>query len=159
VRKRLGNTALTVVACVATLAQASITSADAMANGLSPVAAPDLSISQFSFVGTKSIRVHVVNAGGTASPPCILRLTLRKINGVPAGRVTEIKLPPLAPGKDKWLVLNANSILPNNVALATTTFKLNADATSIVPESDESNNEVWHNLSVPTSKNRNQAAP
>ena len=94
----------------------------------------------------KSVRVHVVNSGGAASPLCILRLTVRKINGIPVGRVTEVKLPPLASGKDKWLVINAASILPTNVSLEATTFKLNADATSIVTESDEANNEVWHNL-------------
>ena len=145
-KKRLGNMVLTAVACVSTLAQTSNTSAAAMANYVSTAAAPDLSISEFFFVSTKSVRVHVVNAGGTASPPCILRLTVRKINGVPAGRVTEVKLPPLTPGKDKWLVLSASGILPNNVSLASTTFKLNADATSVVPESNEANNEVWHNL-------------
>lgn len=111
-------------------------------------AAPDLRIHDIVFPADneKLVRVHVINAGGVASPLCILRLTVRKINGVPAGRVAEIKLPPLAPGKDKWLVINANSVLPNNISLESTTFKLNADATSIVGESDEANNEVWHNL-------------
>ncbi len=120
------------------------------ANGkvIAMAAAPDLRIHDIVFPADneKLVRVHVINAGGVASPLCILRLTVRKINGVPAGRVAEIKLPPLAPGKDKWLVINANSVLPNNISLASTTFKLNADATSIVTESDEANNEVWHNL-------------
>lgn len=120
------------------------------ANGkaIAMAAAADLRIHDIVFPADseKLVRVHVINAGGVASPLCILRLTVRKINGVPAGRVAEIKLPPLAPGKDKWLVINANSVLPNNISLASTTFKLNADATSIVTESDEANNEVWHNL-------------
>lgn len=107
----------------------------------------DLLIREFVFpIGDKSIRVRIVNAGGAASTLCILRLTVRKIQGVPAGRVVEIKLPRLAAGEAKWLVVNAASVLPKNVSLESTTFKLNADATSIVTESDEANNEVWHNL-------------
>lgn len=121
--------------------------ADAIKKGESPAKA-DLLIREFVFPqeSGKAVRVHIVNAGGVASALCILRLTVRKINGVPVGRVVEIKLPPLAPGKDTWLVIGASNILPNNVTLASTTFKLNADATSIVTESDEANNEVWHKL-------------
>lgn len=111
-------------------------------------AQPDLRIKQFVFspANDKAMKVHVVNSGNAPSGLCILRLTVRKINGVPVGRVTEVKLPPLAAGKHKWLVINAKSILPNNISLESTTFKLNADANSIVAESDENNNEVWHNL-------------
>ena len=111
-------------------------------------AQPDLRIKEFLFspANDKAMKVHVVNTGNAASGLCILRLTVRKINGVPVGRVKEIKLPPLAAGKDKWLVIDAKSILPNNISLESTTFKLNADATSIVAESDEANNELWHNL-------------
>jgi len=107
----------------------------------------DLLIREFVFPADgKAVRVYVVNAGGAASAVCILRLTVRKIKGVPAGSVVEIKLPALAAGKARWFVVNAASVLPNNVALESTTFKLNADATSIVTESDEANNEVWHKL-------------
>jgi hypothetical protein len=108
---------------------------------------PDLTIEKFLFPPTndKALRVRVVNSGNAASTPCVLRLTVRKINGVAVGRVTEIKLLPIPPGKDKWVVINAKSILPNNVSLEATTFKLNADATETVAESDEANNEIWHN--------------
>ena len=111
-------------------------------------AQPDLRIKQFLFspANDKAMKIHIVNSGNAPSQLCILRLTVRKINGVPVGRVTEVKLPPLAPGKDTWLVINAKSILPNNISLESTTFKLNADANSVVAESDEANNEVWHNL-------------
>jgi len=71
---------------------------------------------------------------------------LSKINGVSVRRVTEIKLPPMPSGRDKWIVVDARKILPLNVSLEATTFKLSADATSIVTESNEANNEVWHNL-------------
>ena len=108
----------------------------------------DLLIREFVFPADndKAVRVRIVNGGNVASALCVLRLTVRKINGVPVGRVVEIKLPPLAPGKDTWLVIGASNILPHKVTLASTTFKLNADATSIVTESDEANNEAWHKL-------------
>ena len=113
----------------------------------SKAAQPDLSIEKFLFPPTsdKALRVHVVNTGNAASTQCVLRLTVRQINAVAVGRVAEIKLPPIPPGKDKWVVIDAKSILPNNVSLESTTFKLNADAAETVAESDEANNEMWHN--------------
>lgn len=112
------------------------------------VAQPDLRVEQFLFPPTneKALRVRVVNGGGAASGVCVLRLTVRKINDVAVGRTTEIKLQPLGAGKEKWVVIDAKSILPANVALEATTFKLNVDATAVVAESDETNNEAWHNL-------------
>jgi hypothetical protein len=109
---------------------------------------PDLKIAQFLFPPTddKALRVHVSNAGGGNAGACVLRLTVRKINGVAVGRVTEIPVPGIAAGTDTWLLIHADSILPKNVALKDTTFKLNIDATGVVNESDETNNEVWHNL-------------
>jgi CARDB len=111
-------------------------------------AQPELRVEQFLFPPTndKALRVRVVNGGGAASGLCVLRLTVRKINDVAVGRVTEIKFQPLGAGKERWVVVDAKSILPVNVALTATTFKLNVDATEVVAESDESNNEAWHNL-------------
>ena len=108
----------------------------------------DLRVEQFLFPPTneKALRVRVANGGGAASGVCVLRLTVRKINDVAVGRVTEVKLQPLGAGKEKWVVIDARSILPANVALEATTFKLNVDATEVVAESDETNNEAWHNL-------------
>lgn len=151
IRKRIAETVLLgVVTGVVVPAQlrALVPNNDVNANDKHETPAKaDLLVREFVFpTGDKSIRVRVVNAGGTASALCVLRLTVRKINGIPAGRVTEVKLPPLAAGKDIWLVINAKSILPINVSLESTTFKLNADATSIVTESNEGNNEVWHKL-------------
>lgn len=122
--------------------------AQTLANPKRAAAQPDLSIKEFSFPPTndKALRVNVINSGNKASAPSILRLTVRKINGVAVGRTTEIKIPALPAGKDKWVVIDAKSILPNNVALESTTFKLNADAGQTVAESDEDNNEKWHNL-------------
>ena len=112
------------------------------------MAQPDLKITQFLFPPTndKGLRVNVANIGGANAGACILRLTVRKINGVAVGRVTEIPVPAIAAGTNTWLVIHADKILPKNVALKDTTFKLNVDATGTVAESDESNNEVWHNL-------------
>lgn len=108
---------------------------------------PDLSIRQFLFPPTndKALRVHVVNTGQAASAACRLLLTVRKINGVAVGRTIHVNVPALAAGADDWLHIDVKSILPNNVSLQSTTFRLNVDATEIVAESNEANNEVWHN--------------
>lgn len=108
---------------------------------------PDLMIKQFLFPPTdeKVLRAQVMNQGSAASKACRLFLTIRKIDGTPAGRRTHVNIPALAPGKTVWLVVDAKGILPVSLSLEATTFKLNADATGIVAESDETNNEVWHN--------------
>ncbi|HEV8368626.1 MAG TPA: CARDB domain-containing protein [Pyrinomonadaceae bacterium] len=108
---------------------------------------PDLMIKQFLFPPTndKAVRVQVLNQGNATSVECRLILTIRKINGTAAGRQTHVPIPTLAPGKTVWLVVDTKGILPLNISLAATTFKLNADATGIVAESDENNNEVNHN--------------
>jgi len=128
------------------------------------MAKPDLRIKQFLFPPTndKALRVHLVNTGQAPSGACRLFLTVRKINGVAVGRKTHVNVPALSAGADVWLVISATSILPNNVSLQSTTFKLNVDATDIVAESDESNNEVWHNLSavaVPTTAETSDTQP
>lgn len=108
---------------------------------------PDLMIEGFWFVkNTKTVRVLIKNSGAVPSKICVLRLTVRKINGTAVGRVIEIKIPAIGPGKHQSFFINADSILPNNVALKDTTFKINVDASKVVSESNESNNEVWHNL-------------
>ena len=107
---------------------------------------PDLRVEEFVFAGDKALRVRVANVGSAGAGPCILSLTVRKINGVAVGRTTEVKLPAIAAGKERWVAVNAKGILPNNVALESTTFRLNADATEVVAESKEDNNESWHNL-------------
>ena len=111
-------------------------------------ALPDLKVNQFLFPPStdKALRVRVENSGNALAGPSILRLTVRKIDGTPVGRATEIKIPAILPGKEKWVVIKVHSILPVNVALEDTTFKLNVDAGGAIVESSESNNEVWHNL-------------
>lgn len=116
--------------------------------GRRPLVQPDLIVKEFQFPPTndKALRVHVVNQGNGPAGPCRLLLIVRKINGVAVGRQTHLNVPALAAGQDKWLVIDAKNILPNNVALESTTFRLNVDGTTIVLESNENNNEVWHNL-------------
>lgn len=110
------------------------------------LAQPDLSIRQFLFPPTndKALRVRVVNTGQGPSAACRLVLTVRKINGVAVGRTTHVNVPALAAGASDWLLIDAKSILPNNVSLQSTTFRLNVDATELIAESNEANNEVWH---------------
>jgi hypothetical protein len=93
----------------------------------------------------KFVLVHVMNAGNAATTPCRLMLTVRKINGIPANRQKVATVPALEPDKDTWVLIDASSILPNSVGLETTSFKLNVDATNLLHESNESNNEALHN--------------
>ncbi|HWN11175.1 MAG TPA: CARDB domain-containing protein [Pyrinomonadaceae bacterium] len=117
-------------------------------NKMARMAQSDLRIRQFLFPPTndKALRVHVVNTGQGPSAACRLILTVRKINGTAVGRRTHVNVPALAAGASDWLHIDVKSILPNNVSLQSTTFKLNVDGTEIVAEPDEGNNEVWHNL-------------
>lgn len=123
------------------------TDSGASADKKAALAQPDLSIRQFLFPPTndKALRVRVVNTGQAPSAACRLVLTVRKINGVAVGRTTYVNVPALAAGAADWLLIDAKSILPNNVSLQSTTFRLNVDATAIVSELNEANNEVWHN--------------
>lgn len=120
---------------------------DAPSDKKAALAQSDLSIRQFLFPPTndKALRVRVVNTGQGPSAACRLVLTVRKINGVSVGRTIQVNVPALAAGAADWLHIDAKSILPNNISLQSTTFRLNVDATEIVAESNESNNEIWHN--------------
>jgi len=108
---------------------------------------PDLFIRQYKFVPNhdKGLRVQVANYGQKASQPCRLLLTIRKINGTPVGRKMYATIPAIQQGKTDWIAFDTTSILPKNVSLRDTTFKLMADATKVVHESNENNNETWHN--------------
>ena len=110
---------------------------------------PDLRIRQYEFVGNnnKTLRVQVVNYGKAASAPCRLELAIRKINGVGVGRTTYETIPALEAGKGEWVVLNTSGILPAAISLKDTTFRLIADETGVVAESNEDNNQTWHNPS------------
>ncbi len=117
-------------------------------NKSAAMAQPDLEISQFLFPPTndKALRVRVDNTGAAPSGACRLILTVRKINGIAVGRQKVVTVAALAAGTGVWIHIDVKSILPNNVSLKSTTFKLNVDATEIVAESNEANNEKWHNL-------------
>lgn len=108
---------------------------------------PDLKISQYEFVTTndKRVRVLVANDGKAASAPCRLELAIRKINGSAVTRTAYETIPALKPGKEEWVTLSATGILPSAISLKDTTFRLIADETRIVAESNEDNNETWHN--------------
>ncbi|MCH7726868.1 MAG: hypothetical protein IH991_10355 [Planctomycetes bacterium] len=101
---------------------------------------------QVKLMNDKLMKVHVRNVGKAPSQNCRLRLTIRRINGVPVGRMKEFKVPPLAAGQGAWILVDATPLLPKNVALKDTTFRLDVDSTDIVNESKEKNNRKWHNL-------------
>lgn len=108
---------------------------------------PDLAIKQYEFVSTnnKSLRVQVANYGKAASGPCRLELSVRKINGAAATRTAFEMIPAIEPGKVEWVALSATGILQAAISLKDTTFRLRVDETGIVAESNEDNNEAWHN--------------
>ena len=108
---------------------------------------PDLTIKQYEFVSNndKRLRVLVANDGKAASAPCRLELAIRKINGSAVTRTAYETIPALKPGKEEWVTLSATGILPSAISLKDTTFRLIADETGIVAESNEDNNETWHN--------------
>lgn len=108
---------------------------------------PDLTIKQYEFVSTnnKGLRVQIANYGKAASRPCRLELAVRKINGVAVTRTASETVPAIEPGKVEWVTLNASGILQAAISLKDTTFRLIVDETNIVAESNEDNNEVWHN--------------
>jgi hypothetical protein len=109
---------------------------------------PDLIVrgNEFEFDGNKIVNVYVSNNGDAPSRRCILELTVRKIGSARVGRVTRAVIPAIQPGKYVKIPVDATKILPNDVNLKDTTFKVIADATKINAESNEGNNEKWHNL-------------
>lgn len=108
---------------------------------------PDLRIETYEFVSTndKSLRVLVANDGKAASKPCRLELAIRKVNGSAVTRTAFETIPGIEPGKEAWVTLSATGILQSAYSLKDTTFRLIADETGIVAESNEDNNEIWHN--------------
>jgi len=108
---------------------------------------PDLKITQYEFdsYDDKKLRVQVANEGKAASSACRLELAIRKINGSAVTRTAFEMIPALQPGKEEWVTLSATGILPSAISLKATTFRVTADETNIVAESNEDNNETWHN--------------
>lgn len=109
---------------------------------------PDLIVrgNEFEFDGNKAVNVYVSNNGDAPSKRCVLELTVRKIGGSSVGRVKTGRIPVIQPGQFVKIRVDATSILPNAVNLKDTTFKVIADSTNINAESNEGNNEKWHNL-------------
>ncbi|BDM77468.1 CARDB domain-containing protein [Acaryochloris marina] len=108
----------------------------------------DLKVRQYRFSrrSTKRIKIQVANVGLRAARPTVLRLTVRRIDGTPVGRMMKIKVPVINGRQTQWVSLNAAQILPKTVALKDTTFRIDVDSTNFVKESNEKNNTTWHNL-------------
>ncbi|MEO6392286.1 MAG: CARDB domain-containing protein [Pyrinomonadaceae bacterium] len=109
---------------------------------------PDLIVrgNEFEFDGNKIVNVYVSNNGDAPSGSCRLELTVRKIGTAAVGRKKVATIPAIQPGQYVKIPVDASGILPANVNLKDTTFKVIADSTHIVSESNETNNEKWHNL-------------
>lgn len=110
--------------------------------------AADLSVKQFSFDvrNNKNLKVEIINNGSAASSGCKLELTIRKINGSAVGRTTTVDIPAINAGETLKITVDASKILPKSVNLKDTTFKIIVDSANALSESNETNNEVWHNL-------------
>ncbi|HEY0319497.1 MAG TPA: CARDB domain-containing protein [Pyrinomonadaceae bacterium] len=108
---------------------------------------PDLIIKQYEFdsYNDKGLRVQVANRGKAASRPCRLEMSVRRINGTASTRTAYGRIPAIEPGREEWVTLNASGILQAAISLKDTTFRLTVDDTGIVAESNEDNNETWHN--------------
>jgi len=109
---------------------------------------PDLIVKEYQFTPTnnKGLRVNVANIGNSNAGACVLRLTIRKIKGTSVGRTMEMNVPAIPAGGNDWILLITDGILPKDVDIKDTTFRLNVDVTNAVNESKETNNEKWHNL-------------
>ncbi|HWN10517.1 MAG TPA: CARDB domain-containing protein [Pyrinomonadaceae bacterium] len=112
-----------------------------------PADLPDLKIRQYEFdtYNDKRLRVQIANDGKAASSACRLELAIRKIDGSAVTRTAFETIPALKSGKEEWVTLNATGILPSATRLKDTTFRVTVDETKIVAESNEDNNETWHN--------------
>ncbi len=106
--------------------------------------APDLKIAKYVFVKTnkQALRVYVQNQGNVSAGSNRLLLTIGKIDGISVKRKKVFTVPILESSKGVWLFINAKSLLPNDVAINSTVFKLNVDSTDVVSESIEGNNSV-----------------
>lgn len=107
---------------------------------------PDLRIRQFRFLPQKpqTLQVQIANYGKANAGTSVLRLTIRKIKGVSVSRSLNIKVAPIQKINAQWIVVDAASILPKDIALVDTTFRLYTDATKIVSELNEANNSKSH---------------
>lgn len=107
---------------------------------------PDLKIRDFQFPekAPQAIKVQIINQGNAIAKPSQLRLTVTRIKGVKVNRVVEMRLPAFKPSQSSSFLMNASDILPKNVDLKETTFRLKADATLMINESDESDNVAVH---------------
>ena len=107
---------------------------------------PDLKIKSVQFPGNapQQVKVQVINQGNAIAKPSKLRLTITQIKGAKVNRTIEVKLPTFKPYQSSSFLVDAGSILPNDIALKDTTFHLKADAALVVTESDEADNVASH---------------
>ncbi len=110
---------------------------------------PELNVESWEFGpdnGAKYVTVKLRNDGLANAQPSVLRLTVRRIDGVAVGRTVEVNVPAFVSQADYFVSVATASILPNAVQLKDTTFRLDVDATNTNVEYNETNNTSWHNL-------------
>ena len=109
---------------------------------------PDLRIENYTVLGGPSERVTVTvkNAGKIDVGPSALHLTVTIIDGMSVKRTVFINLPGINANMEHSTTFPTSAVLGDDVAIADTTFRLDADATDTVFEINEANNTSWHNL-------------
>jgi hypothetical protein len=108
---------------------------------------PDLTIKNFRFSpnAPQNVSIRVLNQGNGIAKPSKMKLVVRKINGTPVGREIEVNVPVFQPSESKNITIDASSILPGNVQLKDTSFRVDVDSSQLVKEVDETNNRMTHN--------------
>lgn len=97
---------------------------------------PDLTVRDIKIVKGKSIRVVIRNLGTKASTPCVL--SIKVFNGILSDVLysTRMNVPAILPHSKKTLFFNTRGR-----PLEGNSIKAVVDATNVVTESDEDNNE------------------
>ncbi len=109
---------------------------------------PDLRIENYAVLGGpgEQVTVSVKNAGKVDVGPSALHLTVTIIDGMSVKRTVFINLPGISANAEHSTTFPTSAVLGDGVAIADTTFRIDADATDTVFEINEANNTVWHNL-------------
>ena len=97
---------------------------------------PDLIVKEIKIVGTSKIRVVVENLGKAVAPQCVLNIKVYA--GITSKLLysTRLTVPPIPANKSKVLFFNTKGR-----SLDGNSIKATADASNVVGESDEENNE------------------
>lgn len=106
----------------------------------------DLTIREVKFLGKDGNRLNVVveNKGKGTSGVSRLLLTVEGINKSLKFRQNETFVMKIESGETRWVNISAPVFLPKGVSLNSTDFILKIDSNEEIAETDETNNEFFH---------------